>query len=154
MRKRTARMALCLAVATSYLAAAGNALAQAGVEAQAWDGQALSQQASQTQAMFSATWGDKAGVQWAREHSRALVAAAAATRGLRIDGLPPALVVIPDGPPIDADTTASLCIRPVPTPRPSEISSTLMRAGTGCTSAIGRRTRSKSMTFRQPTPSG
>ena len=105
MKKRTVRIAVCLAVATSYLAVVSNALAQRGVEAQAWDGQTLSQQATQTQAMFTATWGDKAGVQWATEHSRALVVAAAATRGLRIDALPPGLVVIPDGPPIAADTT-------------------------------------------------
>jgi hypothetical protein len=93
------RIAVCLALVSTALAPVG-AAAQS-VEPTAWDGQHLSDQPAAVQAVFSATWGAKAADQWAKEHSTAVLRAQSAAHGVLVT----ATSVIPDAPPVAADTT-------------------------------------------------
>jgi len=95
------RIALCLAMVVAAFGPAGAAAQQA--EPQAWDGQHLSDQPADVQAMFQAGWGNKAAQQWAKEHSTGLLKAVSAAHGVPIS----ATSVIADGPPIAADTTVT-----------------------------------------------
>ena len=58
------RLAVCFAVVLTALAPVGAAAQSA--EPTAWDGQRLSGQSADVQAMFRSVWGDKAASQWAR----------------------------------------------------------------------------------------
>jgi hypothetical protein len=93
------RIAVCLALVLTALAPVGAAAQSA--EATAWDGQSLSGQSADVRAAFSAAWGDKAADQWAKEHSTALLKAQSSAHGVPVT----ATSLIPDGPPISADTT-------------------------------------------------
>jgi len=95
------RIAVCLAMVVAVLGPVGAAAQQA--EPQAWDGQHLSDQPANVQAMFQAGWADKAAQQWAKEHSTALLKEVSAAHGVPIS----ATSVIADGPPIAADTTVT-----------------------------------------------
>jgi DNA-binding beta-propeller fold protein YncE len=94
------RIAVCLALVLTALAPLSGAAAQQS-EPQAWDGQHLSDQPSAVQAVFKSVWGDAAAQHWAVEHSTALLKAAMAPHGVPVT----ATTVIPDAPPVAADTT-------------------------------------------------
>jgi hypothetical protein len=94
------RIAVCLALVVTALAPIAGASAQQA-EPQAWDGQRLSNQSADVVALFQSVWGAKAAQQWATEHSTALLKAAMAAHGVPVT----ATSVIPDAPPIAADTT-------------------------------------------------
>ncbi|HEX8968592.1 MAG TPA: hypothetical protein VF937_11965 [Chloroflexota bacterium] len=96
------RLVVCLALVLTALAPIGSAVAQPA-EPQAWDGQQLSGQSADVQSAFRAVWGDKAAQEWAKEHSTALLKAVSAAHGVPVT----ATSVIPDGPPIAADTTVA-----------------------------------------------
>ncbi|HEV7662426.1 MAG TPA: hypothetical protein VGQ62_02730 [Chloroflexota bacterium] len=92
------RLGVCLAlIATAF---APSAVAAQQGEPTAWDGQHLSDQSASVQAAFRGVWGDKAAGQWATEHSTALLKAAMSAHGVPVS----ATSVIPDAPPIAADT--------------------------------------------------
>ena len=93
------RIAVCLAMIVAALAP-GAVAAQQG-EPQAWDGQRLSAQPANVQAMFSGAYGAKAAQQWATEHSTAVWKAMSAAHGIPFT----ATTLVPDAPPIAADTT-------------------------------------------------
>jgi DNA-binding beta-propeller fold protein YncE len=93
------RLAVCLALVLTALAPVGAAAQSA--EPTAWDGQRLSNQSADVQAMFTSVWGDKAAAQWAKERSTALLKAQSAAHGVPVT----ATSIIPDAPPITADTT-------------------------------------------------
>jgi hypothetical protein len=94
------RIAVCVALVLTALAPTAGVAAQQA-EPQAWDGQHLSDQSADVKAIFQSVWAGKAAQQWATEHSTALLKAAMSAHGVPIS----ATSVIPDGPPIAADTT-------------------------------------------------
>jgi hypothetical protein len=94
------RIGVCLALVLTALAPIGGVAAQQA-EPQAWDGQHLSDQSAATQAQFREVWGDKAAQKWAVEHSTALLKDVSSAHGVPVS----ATSVIPDAPPIVADTT-------------------------------------------------
>jgi hypothetical protein len=93
------RIAVCLALVVAAFGPGAVAAQQA--EPQAWDGQRLSGQPANVQAMFVGAWGDKAAARWATEHSTALLKAVSAPNGVPVL----ATSLIPDAPPVAADTT-------------------------------------------------
>jgi DNA-binding beta-propeller fold protein YncE len=95
------RIGVCLAMVVAVFAPSGVAAQQS--EPGSWDGQQLSDQPAAAQAIFRAVWGDKAAAQWAKEHSTALLKAASAAHGVPVS----ATSVIPDAPPVAADTVAA-----------------------------------------------
>jgi DNA-binding beta-propeller fold protein YncE len=93
------RIAVCVAAVVTAFAPLSGALAQPS-EPAAWDGQHLGDQAADVQDMFHAVWVDQAAKMWATERSTALLKAQSAPNGVPVS----ASSVIPDGPPIAADT--------------------------------------------------
>jgi DNA-binding beta-propeller fold protein YncE len=93
------RLAVSVALVATALAPTGVVAQQS--EAVAWDGQHLSDQSADVQAMFRGVWAGSASTHWANEHSTALLRAASAAHGVPVT----ATSVIPDAPPIAADTT-------------------------------------------------
>src|SRR5579864_4198640 len=99
-RPIVARLTLAIVLCAFPLLVTTTAAAQQS-EPVAYDGQRLSGQPAQTQAAFSAAWGDKAAQEWASEHTHALINGQLAALGLK----PSFRTVYPDLPPDPADTT-------------------------------------------------
>src|SRR5438046_10040182 len=95
------RLAVCFALVLTALTPVGAAAQSA--EPTAWDGQRLSGQSADTQAMFKAAFGDKAASQWAIQRSTALLKAQSAAHGVPVT----ATSIIPDAPAVAADTTVA-----------------------------------------------
>jgi hypothetical protein len=104
MRRTGSSWFICLTVVVASLGGATSAGAQQS-QPTAWDGQTLSGQSADVQTAFSTVWGDKAAPEWANEHSLALLKQFGAAHGLTVATSGPGTTVIPDGPPIPADTT-------------------------------------------------
>lgn len=102
--RRLCRLFVCLSVVAATFGVGSSAAAQQG-QPTAWDGQTLGQQAAATQAEFANVWGDKAASEWANEHTLGLLKAFGAAQGITVATSGPGTTVIPDGPPIPADTT-------------------------------------------------
>jgi hypothetical protein len=93
------RVVVCLAMLATAFAPASVSAQQA--EPAAWDGKHLSDQPADTQAAFRSVWGSTAAQEWATQHSAALLKAVSAANGVPVS----ATSVIPDAPPVAADTT-------------------------------------------------
>jgi DNA-binding beta-propeller fold protein YncE len=95
------RVAAWIAAGMTAFAPLSGATAQTA-EPAAWDGQHLGDQPAEVQNLFHAVWADQAAKQWATERSTALLKAQSAASGVPVS----ATSVIPDGPPVAADTLA------------------------------------------------